>query len=176
MGLKSSSTDYCLDEIPVIIKDLHEFTNEWYSEELSALGEEAIYNSKNQVYRFSYFPAFTNPFVVRIEIKSDGTADVYYKIGKGSAYGGGGGISKSENMQLNKDETNEFLALLSKAKFWELPTEIDDMGLDGYNVAIEGFKNGIYHIIDRWCPDSGDKAVYEIEEYFKALINKNFSK
>jgi len=172
MGLKSSSTDYCLDKTTLIIKDLSKAINEWYSQELFALDEEAIYDSKSQIYRFSYFPSFSDPFVVRIEIKSDGTADVYYKIGKGNAYGDGGGISKSKTAKLSIDETNEFLELLDRTKFWELTTEDDDIGLDGYDVCIEGVKDEAYHIINRWCPDSGDKVVYSIEEYFNALKQK----
>lgn len=50
-GYGSGFTTRCIDEIPPIIKDLSDFTNEWYSEALFALDEEALYDSKNQTYR-----------------------------------------------------------------------------------------------------------------------------
>ena len=42
MGLVTRSATHCLDEIPPIIKDLGEHTNNWYSLELHALDEEVL--------------------------------------------------------------------------------------------------------------------------------------
>jgi hypothetical protein len=174
MGLRSSYTDYCLDEIPPIIKDLNDFTNDWYSKELFALEEEALYASKDQAYRFSFFPAFYNRIVVKVEIKNDGTADVYYKVSDGIATRGqGGGISKAKKAELNKIETQEFFALLNKADYWNLPTEIEKLGLDGHQVVVEGIKDGVYHIANRWVPEAPD-PVNSIEEYFFTLIKQKF--
>lgn len=176
MGLKSSYTDYCLDEIPPIIKDLSDFTNDWYSQELLALDEEAIYTSKGQIYRFSCFPSFSDQVVVRIEINNYGTADLYYKVGDGIAASGyGGGISRSEKAELNQNETQEFLAILDNADYWSLPIEIESSGLDGHNIIVEGVKDGKYHIIDRWVPEETDPVVYRIEEYFSTLIKQKFT-
>jgi hypothetical protein len=174
MGLKSSYSDYCLDEIPPIIKDLGDFTNNWFSQELFALDEEALYASIVQAYRFSYFPAFADQIVVRVEIKNDSTADVYYKVSNGvAASGGGGGILKSEKAELDSKETQEFLTLLNNTKYWDLPTEIDVLGLDGHNVVVEGVKDGTYHIVNRWVPEKTD-PVYIVEEYFFDLIKKKY--
>jgi len=174
MGLGSSYSDYCLDEIPSIIKDLDGYSNRWYSRELFALDEKAIYDSKGHIYRFTCFPSFGNQTVVRIEINDDGTADVYYKVSKGYADGGGGGISKSETTKLNEKETQEFLSLLNNADYWNLPKEIDRLGWDGHNVAFEGVKDGTYHIVDRWVPEEPD-PVSDMEEYFRSLIKQKFS-
>lgn len=172
-GFISSYTTRCISEIPPIIKDLDDWTNEWYSEELFALDETAIYDSTEQIYRFSYIPSFTNPFVVQIKINDDGTADMDYKIGNGNANAHGGGILRSETASLTKEETKKFLDLLDEKEYWLMPAEIDVLGHDGYNAVIEGTKNGIYHIVDRWCPQKDD-PVYSIEEYFIDLIKKTF--
>lgn len=172
-GYKSSYTTLCIEEIPPIIKDFHDFTNEWYSEELFALDEEALYHSEAEIYRFSYFPAFSNPIVVRIKIKDDGTSEINYKVGNGNANAHSGGILKSETAELNKNETQEFIDLLSTNVYWNLPKDIERLGLDGYEVVIEGVKNGEYHIVNRWVPEK-DNPVYNIQKYFFTLIQQKF--
>jgi len=174
MGLVSRSNDYCIDEISPIIKDLRYFNNEWYSLELMALDEEAIYDSNGHIYRYAYFRDYENQIVVRIEINDDGTADVYYKVSKGFARGNGGGISKSETAKLSEKETQEFLSLLSKANYWDMPKEIDSVVWGGHNVVVEGVKDGTYHIVDRREPEKSD-PVYDMEEYFISLIEEKFS-
>ena len=174
MGLMSRSTDCCLDEISPIIKDLRDFLNEWHSLELMALDEEAIYDSNGHIYRYAYFRDYENQIVVRIEINDDGTADVYYKVSKGFARGNGGGISKSETAKLSEKETQEFLSLLSKANYWDMPKEIDSVVWGGHNVVVEGVKDGTYHIVDRREPEKSD-PVYDMEEYFISLIEEKFS-
>ena len=172
-GYKGGYSTYCLDEIPPIINSLGDFTNEWYSEELSALGEPALYDSIGQIYRFSYIPSFWNPFVVRIEINDDGTADVCYKSGNGVAGPHSGGILKSESAKLSREETKEFLDLLNDKDYWNMPKEVERLGCDGYDVVIEGVKNGVYHIVNRWCPMENDPAFY-IEKYFENLVKEKF--
>ena len=173
MGLKSRGASRCLDEISPIIKDLSDYTNGWYSRELMALDEEAIYNSEGHIYRYTCFPAFATPIVVRIEINDDGTADVYYKVSKDYTHEGGGGISKSETAKLSENETQEFLSLLSNADYWNLPKEIDELGWDGHDVVVEGIKDGTYHIVDRWSPKKPD-PVSDLEDYFVSLIKEKF--
>ncbi|MCL2142339.1 MAG: copper amine oxidase N-terminal domain-containing protein [Methanimicrococcus sp.] len=173
MGLISGSTAYHLDEIPPIIKDLREFTNQWYSQELFALDEEAIYSSEKQVYRYSYFPSFDDPAVVRIDIKNDGTADVHYKVGKGSTFWRSGGIKTYKQAKLNQSETQEFLDLINKTDFWNQPIEYGYPPLDGYRVIIEGVDDGEYYLVNRWGQGDGD-PIQSIEEYFNELIEQKF--
>ncbi|MCL2494365.1 MAG: prolyl oligopeptidase family serine peptidase [Oscillospiraceae bacterium] len=178
-GLVSSDAWVCLDVIPPIIKSFNDYispySNEWYSRELAALDEEALYGSKGHMYRFTSLPSFDNQVVVRIEVNIDGTANVHYKVGKHGAYMyGGGGISKSEKVVLGQKETKEFLALLDKAGYWNLPEEIENVGHGGYTVLIEGVKEGVYHIVERWVPETSD-PVQSLEEYFFNLIKQKFS-
>ncbi|MCL1809641.1 MAG: copper amine oxidase N-terminal domain-containing protein [Clostridiales bacterium] len=173
-GLISSYNEYCLDEIPPIIKDFDDFVNDWYSLELCAIDEEAIYDSPGHVYRFSFFPAFTDQIVVRMEISDKGTADAYIKVSKGVASGHGGGISRSKKAKMNKAETDEFLELLKKNDYWNLPAEeIKLFVLDGHNFVVEGVKDGTYHIVDRCTPEEGED-VYGLQEYFFNLLKQKF--
>ncbi len=47
------------------------------------------------------------------------------------------------------------------------------MGLDGYTIVVEGVKEGKYHIVNRWVPTEDD-PVYNLQEYFDALIERKF--
>ena len=173
-GLGSSYAKYCLDEIPPIIKDLHGYANDWYSQELYALDEEALYGSKGHIYRLSCYPAFDDTVVVRVEIRDDGAADVYYKASDGIAsQGDGNGVADSGESTLGKDETRDFLMLLDDVDYWNLPMEIDSLGLDGHEIVIEGVKDGEYHIVDRWTPEEDD-PVHRLEEYFLNLVWERF--
>ena len=71
------------------------------------------------------------------------------------------------------NETNEFLDLIKGSGYWGLPNEIDRMGLDGYTIVVEGVKEGKYHIVNRWVPTEDD-PVYNLQEYFDALIERKF--
>ena len=178
VGMRHSawSFGYLLEEIPPIITKLDDWSNRSYSESLFALGEEAIYNSSRQVYRFyNQHRRFLDIFVVRIEINDDGTANVYYKAGDGpSGPHSGGGLLRNKQATLNEGETQEFLALLDKVDFWNLPTSIDHIGFGGNDVLFEGIKDGEYHIVYRWVPRESD-PFYNIEKYFRTLIKEQFT-
>lgn len=174
MGYRVAYTSRPLDVVPAVINGLEDYTNEWYSEELFSLDEEAIYNSEKEIYRFSCFPAFWGAETVRIEIKDDGSADIYYKVGSGEVNEYDGGLLTSEKAEMDINETNEFLDLIKGSGYWGLPKEIDRMGLDGYTIVVEGVKDGKYHIVNRWVPTEDD-PVYDLQEYFDALIERKFS-
>ena len=84
-----------------------------------------------------------------------------------------GGILKSEIAELNKNETQEFIDLLSTNAYWNLPKEIERLGLDGHEVVIEGIKDGEYHIVNRWVPEEDD-PVYNMQKYLFSLIQQKF--
>ena len=44
---------------------------------------------------------------------------------------------------------------------------------DGYDIVIEGVKNGVYHIVNRWRPTENDPSFY-IEKYFENLVKEKF--
>jgi hypothetical protein len=143
---------------PPIIRDFHDFKNEWYSKELNALGEVALHDSDIQVYRLTQLGGRITT-VVRIEINADGTAEVFYKI-RGE---------DTLHTALSEGETQEFLAMVSDIDFWGLPTEIDRLGFGGFSIVFEGVNNGEYHIVDRWVPDNCD-PVRHLADYILDLV------
>jgi hypothetical protein len=42
---------------------------------------------------------------------------------------------------------------LEQAAFWDMPTALGDVGLDGDQLIIEGITAGKYHVVDRWRAD-----------------------
>lgn len=49
---------------------------------------------------------------------------------------------------MKKDWCN-FPKLLNDAKYWEMPTNMNDSGRDGSKLGLEGVKENNYHIVDR---------------------------
>lgn len=63
-------------------------------------------------------------------------------------------------------------ALLEVAGLWELPERIERGGFDGATYAIEAFRAGRRHRVDRWSPDpvgSGGELVCVVTDYLKRL-------
>jgi len=166
-----------LTDIYPIVIDLDEISNLSYTSVLLDFDEKALYKSKGHIYRFTYRPSFSSPIVVRIEIKRNGTAEIYYKTYSDKSVIGElvGWDLHTGKAELSRDETQEFLAVLKEADYWNLQKEIDIYGLDGHGIIIEGVKDRVYKIISRWVPEAIDSVVYNIEEYFFTLIEKKFS-
>ena len=41
-------------------------------------------------------------------------------------------------------------------RYWTMPTvEENSVGVDGAQWIVEGVRNGKYHLVDRWSPDTG---------------------
>jgi hypothetical protein len=60
----------------------------------------------------------------------------------------------------------DFLHLLDKANFWDLPVRDERFGLDGTTFIIEGVKDGKYQVVKRWSPEQGaywDAAAFLLE-------------
>jgi hypothetical protein len=49
----------------------------------------------------------------------------------------------------------DFLHLLDKANFWDLPVRDKRYGLDGADFILEGVKDGKYQVVKRWSPEEG---------------------
>lgn len=150
------TTETCLDEIPPIIQDAEsDFTNAWFSRQLYALGEGALYDSNREVYRFTYIPSFHSPYTIRVEIGDDGRGKLFFSMCDGSIAYYGGDIIRTAEKELTIEETEALLSQIEAADFWNLPVEGGDMGFDGSEWVFEGVKNGSYHFLYRWSPEGG---------------------
>ena len=145
-----------IDEIPAIIKDATEYANEWFSEQLYALGESTLYDSSKQVYRFTFIPSFEKPFTVRAEIApGNKSGKLYFSMCDGPISYYRGDLVKTEERELSQEEVESLLHILEKTDFWNIPTKDDRSGCDGSEWIFEGIKDGNYHMMYRWSPDDG---------------------
>jgi hypothetical protein len=120
-----------------------------YSSAFYGLGQKPLWPPSSQVetsYRFTYLGAFTGSKVVTVTAQADGTARIEAKDGLDTKH-------HDESRTVGADRLAEFLGRVNKAHFWEMPTELPSLGLDGADWILEGVQDGRYHVVVRWCPD-----------------------
>lgn len=158
---------------------LDQFIYSWYSGQLRALKEPSIYelyrDEKVIIYRFLCLRTFHNPFSVRVHINDDGIAFLYYKRTDGAGGYDPGKLVESHMRVLNENEKEHLLNKIKNKKFWVLPAHLrKSTGCDGSEWIIEGAKNGMYHLVDRWTPQSGN--IRNLGLYFIKLAGVKIDK
>lgn len=128
----------------------------WYPKHLKAMKEPSLYqqstNKTVEQYRFLWLRTFHKPIAVRIS-KTD--AGMTLRVIRLSGAGGyePGRIEHDESFSLTADQWADFLKLLDKTSFWDLPTAEKNIGgTDGSRWILEGQTAGKYHVVDRWTP------------------------
>ena len=134
------------------------FTVEWYSNQLKAMGESSLLSqpdSPPETYRFLWLRSFRHPVAVRVwascyghfisvkQLSSQGTIEP-------------GRLITDQTRPLTDTEWDHFINLLDRSCYWQLGPETDDIGFDGARWVLEGVREGRYHLVDRWTPESGD--------------------
>jgi hypothetical protein len=134
----------------------------WYEPHLRAMQEPSLWKrSKNQsseTYRFLWLRSFHHPVSARLDVASDGSAELVVKVLGGAGGYKPGHLIQNRKVKVDKEGVDHFLELLSKADFWSAPTELPpdgSVGTDGAQWIIEGTKTGQYHVVDRWSPENG---------------------
>lgn len=61
-------------------------------------------------------------------------------------------VTYNKNIFLSEQAWNEFELLLVKARFWSLPSNIDDDSTDGSQWIIEAHLKNKYHVVDYKSP------------------------
>lgn len=166
-GFVCSMSQHLIDKVPLIIQGIGEYSDQWYSEQLTALGEKGLKYSPTHTYRFTYLRSFDNPLSIRIEISDDGTGILYFAMCDRPLNPYGGDLIATEKKDLTKEQVNTLLQAIEKNDFWNLPVTGDLEGFDGSQWIIEGVSEGKYHIVDRWSPK--DDAVYALGNMFLSL-------
>ena len=153
----------------------HQFSADWYSKHLKALGEPSLWELSQQdptaaVYRFLWLRTFHSPIAVRMVLAPDGSAQLHSRMTNGQGGYEPGRLIRDEVVALKAVAAQSFMAALESAGFWGLPSiqfprlsingEVTVM-LDGALWIIEGVRNGKYHVVDRQSPDKGE-AVHAI--------------
>jgi hypothetical protein len=143
----------------------HEAAAKWYAKHLKALREPSLWelsqrDPKAEVYRFLWLRSHHHPVSVRLVVRSGGSGWMNARMTTGKGANEPGGIGRYSIFWLTKAKTQSFLSAMDTAHFWSLPglpeSTQNAVSPDGARWILEGVKNGQYHVIDRWSPDSSD--------------------
>lgn len=114
--------------------------------------EPAVIRNTNgtQHYRLIYRPIFSEPLIVRVTKTGDRI------VLRSVLFTGArtGRITDTQTKVLSPREWERIESLAKAAKFWTMPSENDEMGTDGTNWALEGVRDGAYHVAFRWMPSA----------------------
>lgn len=152
---------------------LDDFAIARYSKHLEAMDEPSLSVTimRAETYRLLWLRSFNAPMMFRLTIKPDGASELLTKKTGGKGGYEPGKLVKEAVVRLDKRDTEIFLTALKKVKFWHLPSQKEGvgfvgMGFDGARWALEGVKDGKYHVVDRW--DGG-----EIKGWALSLMKKS---
>lgn len=135
-----------------------EFIMKWYTNHLKAMGEQSLLSkpdSPPETYRFLWLRSFHRPVAIRIWDSGEGH---FINVKQMNGHGGyqPGKLIIDQTRTLTNAEWDHFLSLLDRSCYWQLQPEIEDGGFDGAQWILEGIREGRYHVVDRWTPQSGD--------------------
>lgn len=133
------------------------FMNGWYVSFLKAMSEKSLLkvSKDTEVYRFLWLRTFHHPVFVRIEKRGNYIQLVSKEMEEDGRYPTRN-VYRKVNKTLDIAQWNEFLSLLEKSQYWQMPTNIGDGSYDGSNWILEGVRDNRYHIVDRWSPERGE--------------------
>jgi hypothetical protein len=126
---------------------------------LGPMGEPSLSDVSDQetrAYRFLYLHSMrSEPIVVRISIRPDGTGEVTTKVLRYRDDCKRGKLTKNKKRDVPKKAVDSLLKKIEEAGFWRLPTNDSRIGLDGSSWIVEGVNDGNYHAVNRWSPEKG---------------------
>jgi hypothetical protein len=114
--------------------------------------------------RFLWLRTFHPGIAVRVE---HGPSQALLVATELSGKGGyePGHVKRHVERALLPDEWSQLQQLLAESEFWKLPTNDDELGLDGAQWVLEVSHHDRYHVVDRW----GGGAVEAIGRYLITL-------
>lgn len=130
----------------------------WYSKHLKAMDEVSLLDAANdaEIYRFLWLRSFRHPVFVRV-VRDQNRTKLFTKELDGAGGYEPGKVLRSIEIDLKPEDFDKFLKHLKQSNYWNLPTESrEDAGFDGAQWILEGVRDGRYHIVDRWSPQSGE--------------------
>lgn len=155
---------------------------DWYSVQLTALKEPSLLEMANtpssESYRFLWLRTFHHPIAIRLDVKADGSSVLTTKITSGEGGYESGVLTVNTSRNLTQEQTQNIVKKIEEALFWSMPI-LDDgntIGVDGAEWIVEGVKNGKYHVVTRWSPESGairELGLAFIHDLAKLSIPKN---
>ena len=155
------------------------FKEQWYSEQLRALGEAPMCCAKGatiHAYRFTWLRTFHRPVAISVSQDAKGNWAIHTKVTDGAGGYSPGKLVVNESRPLSADAAGALQRLLEPgSSFWTLPSEDKErFGFDGSQWIVEARSGDSYHYVDRWTPDKG--PVRDIGLMFMKLSGKEFGK
>jgi hypothetical protein len=132
-----------------------EFHRTWYSKYLCVMNEPPLWDDRQKAiesYRFLWLRTFHRPICVRIEKHEEDVVLSAIEL-EGSGGYKAGKIVKQVEKRVELESWNHLVKLLMGVGFWNLPTRDESLGFDGAQWIIEGYRDGSYHVVDRWSPE-----------------------
>lgn len=152
----NSSSSYFPEGIFTGNQRQNQFLASWYSKHLSAMDEPSLVSAtEGEYYRFLWLRSFHRPIAVRIW-RTGNKSSLLVKEMDGAGGYEPGKLVINETRPLTEAEWKEFLGLLDKSCYWQMPVNKEIAMTDGAQWILEGARKGRYHIVDRQSPESGD--------------------
>lgn len=115
-------------------------------------------------YRLLVVPPWRPPFIVRLEIQTDGTGILVKKEARSQIEAGV--LTVDTSQAVSKEQVEVFDSLVTKADLWSMPTilvwpsnpRMPVITLDGIVGVLEGAKPGAYHVVQRYLPYKREPA------------------
>ncbi len=162
---------------PECFATISQIENEWYPEHWDAADEPSLYQrtpsktGSKSTLRFSWFPSFDHPVIVRIE-RSGQSAELIAKQLSGQGGYGSGKVERKLQRSLSDTEIAKLDALLTRTRVLDQRATACDLGVDGSQWIVEAADRTGYHFVNRWSPQSG--PVYEFGDFALALTGWTF--
>jgi hypothetical protein len=124
----------------------------WYSKHLKGLQEPSLYppSADAEIYRFTWLRTFDNPMAFRVTVTSNGTGTLTVKRANGAGGYDPGVVDLKLELTLTKSDVDKLKQALVDMSYWDLPIELDGLGIDGAQWIVEASVNGRYKVVDRW--------------------------
>jgi hypothetical protein len=137
--------------------DLHlnKSTNEWYSRVLKNCKEPVLYNYKGaeEIYRFTLLSSYYYPVVFRFQKKGFNfilTTKVLRELYDEYP----DELESNNSVSVSFFKWYKFKGKLAEADFWKLNLNDNTAApTDGSLWVVEAFKDGKYHMVERWEPE-----------------------
>jgi hypothetical protein len=140
--------------------------DERYQNTLTLFREPRIFppvTPEAEVYRIFVSPTFSHALSIRVE-RNGKDYVLVAKYLSGQVGYGWGTLKGEKRRRLSEKEWRKLIGLSEAASFWSLPSEEKEpepnergevtICLDNTGWYLEGVKDGKYHVVDRYCPDS----------------------
>jgi hypothetical protein len=139
--------------------NVDDIVRKWYIKQLRGLEETSLYppSTDKEVYRFTWLRTFHNPMVFKITVLGNGSGTLTVKRANGAGGYEPGLIDLRKDIALSNAQVDELKKGLSDMSYWEKPSKLETMGMDGAQWIVEANANGKYKIVDRWS--GSDPAV-----------------